>query len=208
MNTKWKWRFFNSLRKNLTTFFLTTLTLTTFFLTTLALTTLALTTKYLTTLALTTKYLTTLFLTTFSLTTLALTTFFLTTFDLTTLALTTYFLTTKILDNNFLWQLLIWHKSLLQKILWQNCLWHKCGTAYFSEPNSLAITFLGNVSSFLQNCVFVYLLLFCNTEQRYQMKQSKMVTLVYGSLQKRQNSPETPVVELAFFVLFSSGFSI
>ena len=129
MNTNWKWRFFNSVRKNLTTFFLTTLTLTTFFLTTLALTTLALTTKYLTTLALTTKYLTTLFLTTFSLTTLALTTFFLTTFDLTTLALTTYFLTTKILDNNFLWQLLIWHKSLLQKILWQNCLWHKCGTA-------------------------------------------------------------------------------
>ena len=36
-------------------------------------------------------------------------------------------------------------------------------------------------------CVFVYLLLFFITEQRY------LVTLVYGSLQKRQNSPETPV---------------
>ena len=41
-------------------------------------------------------------------------------------------------------------------------------------------------------CVFVYLLLFFITEQRY------LVTLVYGSLQKRQNSPETPVIFTKF----------
>ena len=66
------------------------------------------------------------------------------------------------------------------------------------ENDRLTITFLSFFGFLQKFCVFVYLLLFWKTEKRYQTKQRKMITLVYGSLQKRQNSPETPVNDINF----------